>query len=45
MLTFAMIMSACGAVVGISSAYVVSCTESGHVIIISVFAHVVNIFL
>ena len=29
MLTFAMYMSACGAVIVISSAYVVSCTESG----------------
>ena len=29
MLAFAMFMSACGAVIVISSAYVVSCTESG----------------
>ena len=29
MLTFAMFMSACGAVIVMSSAYVVSCTESG----------------
>ena len=29
MLVFAMFMSACGAVIVISSAYVVSCTESG----------------
>ena len=29
MLTFAMFMSACGAVIVMSSAYVVRCTESG----------------
>ena len=29
MLTFVMFMSACGVVIGMSSAYVVSCTESG----------------
>ena len=29
MLTFAMFMSACGAVIVMSSAYVVICTESG----------------
>ena len=29
MLAFAIFMSACGAVIVISSAYVVSCTESG----------------
>ena len=29
MLTFAMFMSACGAVIVMSSAYVVSCTEFG----------------
>ena len=29
MLTFAMFMSVCGAVIVMSSAYVVSCTESG----------------
>ena len=29
MLTFAMFMLACGAVIVMSSAYVVSCTESG----------------
>ena len=29
MLTFSMFMSACGAVIVMSSVYVVSCTESG----------------
>ena len=29
MLAFAMFMSVCGAVIVVSSAYVVSCTESG----------------
>ena len=29
MLTFVMLMSVCGAVIVMSSAYVVSCTESG----------------
>ena len=44
MLALAMFMSVCGAVIVMSSAYVVSCTESGGSVMLLLFATTRSVF-